>query len=104
MQIRISRTVTAAALASLVAATMFGYSRGLAAQQDQPAPRPTDQVFKDLLQQQQKKQGMVVSGEDLGFRLDPAQRGGAAQVGQLVVRVNGQWVEAQFAARVQVAH
>jgi hypothetical protein len=43
-----------------------------------------------------RSQQMVISGSDLGFRVDRQQ--GNAPVGRLVVRVNGQWVEAQFAA------
>jgi hypothetical protein len=99
MQIRISRTMTAAAVASLVAAMMFGYSRGVAAQQDPTTPPLTlEQALKELGRDPQ-----VLSGEDFGFKINPkAQRSGAAQVGQLVVRINGQWVEAQFAPRVQM--
>ena len=36
----------------------------------------------------------VKSGSDLGFRVDRTERG--TPVGRLVVRVNGQWVEAGF--------
>ena len=38
----------------------------------------------------------VVSGADLGFRIE-GNRGGTP-VGSLVVRMNGQWVEAQVGA------
>ena len=38
----------------------------------------------------------VVSGADFGFRVEG--RKGDTRVGSLVVRVNGQWVEAQFAS------
>lgn len=44
--------------------------------------------------QQQK----VISGSDLGFRVE-GQRDGAA-IGRLVIRVNGQWVEAGFAPAI----
>jgi len=36
----------------------------------------------------------VVTGEDLGFRVEGL-RGGSTPVGTLVVRVNGEWVEAE---------
>ena len=38
----------------------------------------------------------VISGNDLGFRIEN-QRGGVP-TGKLVVRINGEWVEAHFAA------
>ena len=37
----------------------------------------------------------VISGADLGFRVERQERG--TPVGKLVVRVNGQWVEVSFA-------
>jgi hypothetical protein len=37
----------------------------------------------------------VISGGDLGFRVERQDRGGP--VGRLVVRVDGKWVEAGFA-------
>jgi hypothetical protein len=40
----------------------------------------------------------VISGGDLGFRVERQERG--TPVGKLVVRVNGQWVEAAFAAGI----
>ena len=36
----------------------------------------------------------VISGSDLGFRIDG--RKGTTPIGTLVVRVNGQWVEPEF--------
>jgi hypothetical protein len=36
----------------------------------------------------------VIAGNDLGFRVD--RYNGSTPVGTLVVRVNGQWVEADF--------
>ena len=36
----------------------------------------------------------VLTGEDLGFRVEGL-RGGSTPVGTLVVRVNGEWVEAE---------
>src|SRR5437870_9191430 len=40
----------------------------------------------------------VVSGNDLGFRIEGTQ--GATPVGRLVVRRNGQWVEVTFGSGV----
>jgi hypothetical protein len=40
----------------------------------------------------------VISGNDLGFRVERQERG--TPIGRLVVRVNGQWVEAGFAVGV----
>jgi hypothetical protein len=37
----------------------------------------------------------VVSGADIGFRVERTE--GNTAVGRLMVRVNGKWVEAQFA-------
>jgi hypothetical protein len=39
----------------------------------------------------------VISGNDLGYRVERIDRTGKP-VGTLVVRINGQWVEAGFAA------
>jgi hypothetical protein len=36
----------------------------------------------------------VIAGNDLGFRVESHK--GNTPVGSLVVRINGQWVEAQF--------
>jgi hypothetical protein len=41
----------------------------------------------------------VISGNDIGFRVDS--RKGNTPVGTLVVRINGQWVEAEFASGVK---
>ena len=41
----------------------------------------------------------VLSGSDLGFRVERVEPGGA-RVGALVVRVEGKWVEAKFGMRV----
>ena len=46
------------------------------------------------LQPEQK----VMSGGDLGFRVERLERG--TPMGRLVVRVNGQWVEAGFSVGV----
>jgi hypothetical protein len=50
-----------------------------AAQARQPIPLP---------------EPIVVSGADVGFRIEAMQ--GGAPVGQLVVRIDGKWVEAAF--------
>ena len=41
----------------------------------------------------------IISGSDLGFRVD--QHRGNTPVGTLVVRVNGQWVEAEFSVGIK---
>lgn len=40
----------------------------------------------------------MISGGDIGFRVEKMERG--TPVGRLMVRVNGQWVEASFAAGI----
>ena len=42
---------------------------------------------------------VVYAGDDLGFRID-SEIGGVKR-GTLVIRVDGEWVEAQFAAKVR---
>ena len=42
----------------------------------------------------------VISGSDIGFRPDAVQRKASRVAGVLVVRVNGQWMEAQSTTRV----
>jgi hypothetical protein len=37
---------------------------------------------------------IIVSGNDVGFRVEGKQ--GSTPVGRLVLRINGQWVEADF--------
>jgi hypothetical protein len=41
----------------------------------------------------------VISGSDIGFRVD--RQKGNTPVGTLVVRINGQWVEPEFAMGVR---
>jgi hypothetical protein len=41
-----------------------------------------------------------VSGADIGFRLDATKNGMA--IGRLVVRVNGEWLDAQFSNNMRV--
>jgi hypothetical protein len=55
-------------------------------------------VAVGVLAQGQQPQPMVISGNDIGFRPDPVQRGKRV-VGAWVVRINGQWVETQSATR-----
>jgi hypothetical protein len=47
-------------------------------------------------------QQRVISGADLGFRVDGQARDGTP-TGKLVVRINGQWVEAGFAVGIAKA-
>lgn len=44
----------------------------------------------------------VTSGEDVGFRVEGMI--GDQPAGTIVVRVNGQWFEAQFAPKLRVRH
>lgn len=44
----------------------------------------------------------VISGSDIGFRVDSFK--GTTPVGRLVVRVNGDWVEPEFAMEVTPLH
>ena len=46
--------------------------------------------------QTQFEQPRVISGSDLGFRVE-RQGGDGSPIGRLVVRMNGRWVEAGFA-------
>jgi hypothetical protein len=47
-----------------------------------------------------KQAPTVISGNDLGFRVD--RRKGDTPVGTLVARVNGQWVEVEFSAGMKL--
>jgi hypothetical protein len=60
---------------SLTAAAAFVYA------QARPDPNPV--------------KPMVVSGDDIGFRVEA--RKGAAVVGRFVVRIEGQWVDVDYA-------
>lgn len=42
----------------------------------------------------------VISGADIGFRMEA--RRGSTPVGKLVVKVDGQWVEAELAAGLKL--
>lgn len=50
-------------------------------------------------QQQRVEPPIVLSGSDIGFRVES--RDGKTPVGKLVVRVDGQWVEVQFGSGVR---
>jgi hypothetical protein len=47
-------------------------------------------------------QQRVISGSDLGFRIEGSRSDGTP-TGRLVVRINGQWIEAAFGAGVAPA-
>jgi hypothetical protein len=47
----------------------------------------------------QTQEPTILSGNDLGFRIDS--RKGNTPVGTIVVRVKGQWVEADFSVGVK---
>jgi hypothetical protein len=51
---------------------------------------------------QTESQQQVISGSDLGFRVERQDRYGRP-IGRLVVRMNGKWVEAGFAGGVKLA-
>ena len=48
----------------------------------------------------QRQPPTIVSGADIGFRVEGAKNGVA--FGRLVVRVNGEWLDAQFANNMRV--
>src|SRR5262245_3537600 len=50
-------------------------------------------------QSAQPQEPQVISGADIGFRLEQSK--GKAAIGTLMVRVNGQWLEAESAAKVK---
>ena len=87
---RILRTVVV--VAGLAAA--FSAGRWTHAQApDGPRIVPPPQL------RQQPPGPVVLAGDDIGFRVD--RRKGDVPVGRLVVRVNGMWVEPEFAGGVQ---
>ena len=55
------------------------------------------EVLREL--QRVLPQQRVISGSDFGFRVERQDRDGTP-LGRLVVRVNGQWVEAGFAVGI----
>jgi hypothetical protein len=48
----------------------------------------------------QRQSATIVTGADIGFRVDATKTGVA--LGRLVVRVNGQWLDAQFSDYMRV--
>jgi len=75
MKIRLAGWILAAALGGI------GVTAGVAAQMSQKRPMMTPTEPK------------IVSGPDVGFRVEGVGRKGEP-VGRLVLRVNGEWVEA----------
>jgi hypothetical protein len=49
--------------------------------------------------QGRQSESTIISGTDVGFRLDPVQRNRHGVTGTLIVRINGVWFEAEFASR-----
>lgn len=56
-------------------------------------------VSAQVIAPEKLDQPITLSGSDVGFRVE-ARRGNAA-VGRLMVRLNGQWVEADFAGELR---
>ena len=78
------RKVASFWIASLIGVALL--ASGLTSAQQIPPLRPVDPT--------------VLSGNDIGFRVDGYDREGRAQ-GRLVVRVNGQWLETSFTGGVR---
>jgi hypothetical protein len=49
---------------------------------------------------QTEPQQQVISGSDVGFRVERQDRRDGHPIGRLIVRMNGKWVEAGFAVGV----
>jgi hypothetical protein len=49
--------------------------------------------------QAQQPRSTIISGPDVGFRLDPVQRHRNGVTGTLMLRIDGAWVEAEFTIR-----
>ena len=86
---RVRSIFIAAAIASVSSLVTWQWA---SAQDTQRAPGV--QVFDQLGLQAAD----IKSGSDIGFRVDRMERNRA--MGRLVVRVNGQWVDAEFSLRV----
>ena len=90
MQTTSSRVISATVfVCALIAALTVGYARGVAAGQN-IAPQPP--TFKPPFEPAPL---VVLSGSDIGFQMDRNTISGVA-TGRLVVRVNGQWIEAKL--------
>jgi hypothetical protein len=74
---------------SMFAAGLWGHAQ---APQPHREPRPAPS-------QVQPQQKTVISGADLGFRVDS--RKGNTPIGRLVVRIDGQWVEIEESASIR---
>jgi hypothetical protein len=80
---------------SIVAVGVLVRAQGVA-----PAPlKPAPQLQVPAAPAPQLQAATVIAGNDLGFRV--ASHKGTTPVGTLVVRINGQWVEAQFSVGVK---
>jgi hypothetical protein len=49
--------------------------------------------------QRSSEQPTVISGNDLGFRVDSVGKGGV-RIGTLVVRIDGKWVDTEFSPKM----
>jgi hypothetical protein len=73
----------------------IGAIRLLAHAQARPAPMTAPRQLPPLATPAPDLQApAVIAGNDIGFRVES--HTGNTPVGRLVVRINGQWVEAQF--------
>ena len=73
---------------SMFAAGMWGHAQ-VAQPPREPRPAPS----------QSQPQQTVISGAELGFRVDA--RKGKTPIGRFVVRVDGQWVEIEESASIR---
>ena len=77
---------------SIVAVGVLAHAQGRATPappQLPPLERPDSQL----------QASAVIAGNDLGFRVESHK--GNTPVGSLVVRINGQWVEAQYSVGIK---
>jgi len=81
--------VVALWVVSMFAAGMWGHAQ---APQPPREPRPAPSQVQPL-------QKTVISGADLGFRVDS--RKGNTPLGRFVVRIEGQWVEVEESATIR---
>ena len=71
----------------------------LARAQARATPPPVRQLPPLEMPAPQLQAPSVIAGNDLGFRVES--HTGNVPVGSLVIRINGQWVEAQFSVGVK---
>jgi hypothetical protein len=69
------------------------------AQVEQVPIKPAPQLQVPAAPAPQLQAATVIAGNDLGFRVESHK--GNTPVGSLVVRINGQWLEAQFSVGVK---